>query len=102
MSAVATGLEKVCFHSHTKEGQCQRVFRLPYNCAHFTCQSGYHQNPDELGFSSIGIKNLQMYKQGFEESEEPEIKLPTFIGSWRKQGNFRKTTTSASVAMVKL
>ena len=36
-SAVATGLEKVCFHSHTKEGQCQRVFRLPYNCAHFTC-----------------------------------------------------------------
>ena len=36
------------------------------------------------------------------KAEEPEIKLPTFIGSWRKQGNFRKTTTSASVAMVKL
>ena len=26
-----------------------------------------------------------MYKLGFKEEEEPEIKLPTFIGSWRKQ-----------------
>ena len=31
-----------------------------------------------------------MYKLGFEEAEEPEIKSPTFIGSWRKQGNSRK------------
>ena len=31
-----------------------------------------------------------MYKLGFEEAEKPEIKLSTFTGSWRKQGNFRK------------
>ena len=31
-----------------------------------------------------------MYKQGFEEAEEPEIKLSTFIGSWGKQGSSRK------------
>ena len=31
-----------------------------------------------------------MCRLGFEEAEEPEIKLPTFIGSWRKQGNSRK------------
>ena len=36
-SAVATGLEKVSFHSHSKERQCQRMFKLPYNCTHFTC-----------------------------------------------------------------
>ena len=36
-SAVATGMEKVSFHSNPKEGQCQRMFKLPYNCAHFTC-----------------------------------------------------------------
>ena len=36
-SAVATGLEKVNFHSNPKEGQCQRMFKLSYNCAHFTC-----------------------------------------------------------------
>ena len=36
-SAVATGMEKVSFQSNPKEGQCQRMFKLPYNCAHFTC-----------------------------------------------------------------
>ena len=36
-SAVATGLEKVSFHSNPKERQCQRMFQLPYSCAHFTC-----------------------------------------------------------------
>ena len=35
-SAVATGLEKVCFHSNHKERQCQRMFRLLHNCTHFT------------------------------------------------------------------
>ena len=30
-SAVATGLEKVRFHSSPKERQCQRMFKLPYN-----------------------------------------------------------------------
>ena len=34
-SAVATGLEKVSFHSNPKERQCQRMFKLPYNCTHF-------------------------------------------------------------------
>ena len=39
-SAVATGLKKVIFHSSPKEGRCQRMFKLPHNCAHFTgCQS---------------------------------------------------------------
>ena len=28
-----------------------------------------------------------MYKLGLEKAEEPEIKLPTFAGSWRKQGS---------------
>ena len=30
--AVATGLEKVSFHSNTKERQCQRMLKLPHNC----------------------------------------------------------------------
>ena len=36
-SAVATGLEKVCFHSHPKERQCQRMLKLPHNCTHLMC-----------------------------------------------------------------
>ena len=30
-SAVATGLEKVSFHSNPKERQCQRMLKLPHN-----------------------------------------------------------------------
>ena len=36
-SAVATGLEKVSFHSNPKERQCQRMLKLPHNCTHLTC-----------------------------------------------------------------
>ena len=35
-SAVATGLEKVSFHSSPKERQCQRMLKLPHNCTHLT------------------------------------------------------------------
>ena len=35
--ASATGLEKVCFHSNPKEGQYERMFKLLYKCARFTC-----------------------------------------------------------------
>ena len=35
-SAVATDLEKVSFHFSPKEEQCQRKFKPPHNCAHFT------------------------------------------------------------------
>ena len=33
-SAVATGLEKVTFHSNPKEKQCQKMLKLPHNCTH--------------------------------------------------------------------
>ena len=34
--AVATGLEKVSFHSNPKVRQCQRMLKLPHNCTHLT------------------------------------------------------------------
>ena len=40
-----------------------------------------------------------MYKLDSEKAEEPEIKLPTSVGSERKPGNSRKT--SASLTMLK-
>ena len=36
-TAVATGLEKVSFRPNLKEGQGQRMFKLPYSCTHLTC-----------------------------------------------------------------
>ena len=35
-SAVATGLEKVSFHSNPKERQCQRILKLLHNYTHLT------------------------------------------------------------------
>ena len=48
-SAVATGLEKVNFHSNPKEGQCQRMFKLPHNCTRLKCQQSNTENfPSEV------------------------------------------------------
>ena len=54
-----------------------------------------------LGFSIRPTKNFQMSKLGLENEEEPDIKLPTFAGSQKKQENSRKTSTSASLTTLK-
>ena len=55
----------------------------------------------KLGFSSMWNENFQTYNLGLEKAEEPEIKLPTFFRSWRKQGSSRKPSTSASLTTLK-
>ena len=47
------------------------------------------------------IRELQMFKMDLEKAEEPEIKLPTSVGSSKKQETSRKTSTSASLTMLK-
>ena len=42
-----------------------------------------------------------MFKLVLEKAEEPEIKLPTAAGSWKKQESSRKTSISALLAMPK-
>ena len=54
-----------------------------------------------LGFSSMWSENFQMYELGLEKAEEPEIKLSTFVGLWRKQESSRKTSTSVSLITLK-
>ena len=43
-----------------------------------------------------------MYKLDLEKAQEPEIKVPTSVGSYKKQENSRKTSTSASLTTLKL
>ena len=45
--------------------------------------------------------SYKMFKLDLEKAEEPEIKLPTFVGSSIKQETSRKTSTSASLTMQK-
>ena len=42
-----------------------------------------------------------MFKLDLEKAEEPEIKLPTSAGSWKKQESSRKTSLSALLTMPK-
>ena len=64
-SAVATGLEKVSFHSNPKERQCQRMLKLPHNCTHLTIK--------------VVLKILQARLQQYVNRELPDV-----------QGGFRK------------
>ena len=42
-----------------------------------------------------------MFKLDLEKGEEPDIKLPIFVGSQKKQESSRKTSTSALLSMSK-
>ena len=53
------------------------------------------------GFSSMWTVKFQMFKLVLEKAEEPEIKLPTFAGSWEKQESSRKTSISVLLTMPK-
>ena len=45
--------------------------------------------------------NFQMFKLVLEKAEEPEIKLATSAGSWKKQESSRKASISALLTMPK-
>ena len=45
--------------------------------------------------------NFQMFKLVLEKAEEPEIKLPTYAGSSKKEESSRKTSISALLTMPK-
>ena len=56
--------EKVSFHSNPKERQCQKIFKLLHNCAHFTCKQGYALNPSSLA-SALCERELPGVKPAF-------------------------------------
>ena len=73
--------------------------------------SSYHTIALILHASKVMLKILQARLQqyvncelpdvqaGFRKAEEPEIKLPTSTGSWKKQESSRKTSISALLTM---
>ena len=96
---MATGLEKVSFHSNPKERQCQKC-------------SNYRTIALISHASKVMLKILQARPQQYmnhelpdlqvlEKAKELEIKLPTSAGSWKKQESSRKTSISALLTMPK-
>ena len=53
----------------------------------------YSSKFSKPGFNSTWTMNFQMFKVDLEKAEEPEIKLPTSIGSSKNQESSRKTST---------
>ena len=98
-SAVATGLEKVSFHSNSKERQCQRMFKLR------TIALISHA-------SKVMLKILQARLQQYVNCEVPDVQAGFRKGRgttdqimnsyWimEKAREFPKTSTSASLTML--
>ena len=56
----------------------------------------------QAGFSNTWTVNVQMFKLDLENAEEPEIKLPTSLGSSKKQIFQKKKSTFALLSIPKL
>ena len=98
-SGYMTGKDPFSFQSQRKAmpKNIQTATQLPsFHTPARLCSKSF-----KLGFSSTWNENFQMFKLYLEKAEEPEIKLPTLVGSWRKQGSSRKTSTSVSFTMLK-
>ena len=99
-SAVATGLEKVSFHSNSKERQWKEC-------------SNYHTIALISHASKVMLKILQARLQqymnrglpdvqaGFRKGRGTRDQMPTSAGSGKKQESSRKTSTSALLTMPK-
>ena len=74
-SAVATGLEKIGFHSNLKERQCQRMF-LKFS---------------KQDFNSIWTMNFQMFKLDLEKAEEPRDQIANIQWIIKKAREFQKS-----------
>ena len=90
----------VCFHSNLKEGQCQRMFKLPYNCTHFTCQQGNDQNPSSQA-SAVHELRTRCTSWIQKRQRNQRSSYQHSLDHRKKQENSRKTSTSSSLTMLK-
>ena len=99
-SAVATGLKRSVFILIPKKGNAKECSN--YNTISLishACKAMLkilQARPQQY----VTV-NFQMFKMALVKAEEPEIKLPTSVGSSKKQKNSRKTSISALLAMPK-
>ena len=99
-SAVATGLEKVSFHSNPKKGNAKECSNY-HTIALISHASKVMFKILQARLQQYVNREFQMFKLVLEKAEEPEIKLPTCARSWKKQESSRKTSISALLTMPK-
>ena len=99
-SAVATGLEKVSFHSNRKEGQCQRMFKLSHNSLILRA------NKVKLKILQARIQQymnceLRDVQDGFRKGRGTRDQIANIHWIMKKQESSRKTSISALLTMPK-
>ena len=87
---MATGLEKVIFPIPKKDNvkECSNYHTI----ALISYASRVMLKFLQARLQQYINVNLQMFKLDLEKEEEPEIKLPTFVGSSKKEESSRKTS----------
>ena len=99
-SAVATGLEKISFHSNPKERQCQKMQKKKKKGKNY-CTISLISHVSKV-MPKILQPRLQQYvnheilvvQAGFRKGRGTEIKLPPSAGSLKMQESFWKISTS--------
>ena len=91
---------KVSFHPTPKKGNAKECSNYP------TIALISHASKVMLKILQVRLwkymnRELEVFKLGLEKAEVPEIKLPASVGSQNKQETSRKTSTSASLIMLK-
>ena len=100
-SAVATGLKKGPFSFQSQRKAMPKNVQTTVQLCSLHMLARVCSKSFKLGFSSTWMENFQMFSLDLDKSEEPEIKLPTFVGSCRKQGNYKKKSTCVSLDYTK-
>ena len=79
----STGLERSIFIPTPKKGNAKECSN--YNITAFISHAGKIMlKPFKLDVSSMWTENFQMYMLDLEKAEEPEIEMPTSVGSYKK------------------
>ena len=94
-SAVATGLEKISFHSNPKECSNYRTIALILHASKVMLKIL------QASLQQYVNRELPDVQAGFREGRGTKIKFPTLAGSWKKQESSRKTSISALLTMPK-
>ena len=89
-SVGTTGLETVSFHFNPKERQYQRMFKLPYNWAYFTCEQGYAQNPSNWASVIHDFRTFRV-QAGFRKGRGTRDQISNICWITEKAREFQKS-----------
>ena len=96
--AVATGLEKISFHSNPKERQCQRMLKLLHNCTHFHASKVMLKILQVQQYMNCELPDVQA---GFRKGRGTRDQIANIRWIMEKAREFQKKSISALLTMPK-